>query len=75
LTVDQAKAVDAGVEEIGFGERAVEVVASAQEALEHGVVDGDPFDDEVAAGEAMAEGENFGEGNLLHQKEVMDDGA
>ena len=67
------EAVGASGEEVGFRERAVEVVAAAQEVLEHGVVDGDPLDDEVAACEAMAERENLGEGDLLHQKEVMDD--
>ena len=74
MTVDQAEASGAGVNEVGFGERAVEGVAAAEKALEHGVGDGDPLDDEVAAGEAMAEGEDLRERNLVHQQEVMDDG-
>ena len=74
MAVEQAEAAGAGVEEIGFGEGAVEVVAAAQEALEHGVGDGDPLEDEMATGEAMAEGENLGQGDLFHQQEVMDDG-
>ena len=63
----------AGGEQVGFGERAVEGVAAAHEALEHGVLDGHPLDDEVTPREAVAESEDGGEGDLLHQDEVVDD--
>src|ERR1039458_3396229 len=67
------EAARAGSEQIGFSERAVKVVAAAHEALVHRVRDRHPFHDEMTPGEAVTEGKNCRQRDLLHEDEVMDD--
>ena len=73
VSFECTKESTAGGEKIGFRERAIERVAAAHQALEHGILDGHPFDDEVAASQAMTKSHDRGQRNLLHQQQVMDD--
>ena len=72
-----AEDVEVGVEGFAegcFGEVGVDGFASAEEFLEFGVGGWDPFEDEVAGGDAAAEGGDVGQGDLCAEEEVMDDG-
>src|SRR5690242_8529459 len=74
LAIERAEATSAGGEQVRFGEGAVELVATAHQALVHRVFDGHPFDDEMTPGESMTEVEDCWQRDLLHQDEVVDDG-
>ena len=62
-----------GLAEGGLGEVGVKSTATPDQLLEHWVLRGNPFEDEVPGGEAGAEG-HVGEGDLALEQKMMQDG-
>ena len=62
-----------GVAEGVLSEVGVESVAAAEQLLEHGVLRGHPFEDEIAGGERAAERGDVGERDLALEQKMMQD--
>src|SRR5258708_38269567 len=64
-----------GGAEGGLGEVGVGWGAAAQQLLEHRVLGGNPFEDEMPGGKGAREGRDVVEGDLAAQRKVMRDGG